>query len=156
MAACSRTGVRMALKGVHLFSGRWLLAQSCQTPAVCQSLRLHVSPTASLCSSRTETQRSSQTHGTAGDNTDKTAEEEVPEGPEYIPRQKARNPMMKIGYAWMIGLPTGIISFILAKRQVDKNRLKQLKIRQRMRRSNEGEYDGSRYRPQPENVKLDQ
>lgn len=52
----------------------------------------------------------------------------------------------------MIGLPAGIIGFILAKRQVDKNRLKQLKIRQRMRRSNEGEYDGSRYR---QHAKLD-
>lgn len=55
----------------------------------------------------------------------------------------------------MIGLPTGIISFLLAKREVDKNRLKQLKVRQRMKRSNEGEYEGSRYRQPAENVKLD-
>lgn len=81
-------------------------------------------------------------------------EEELKEGPEYIPRRKAKNPMMKIGYAWMIGLPTGIIGFLLAKRQVDKNRLKQLKIRQRMRQSNEGQYDGSRYRHNTD-VKLD-
>lgn len=46
----------------------------------------------------------------------------------------------------MIGLPAGIIGFILTKREVDKNRLKQLRIRQRMNRSNEGEYEGSRYR----------
>lgn len=72
-------------------------------------------------------------------------EEEEEEGPEYIPKRKAKNPMIKIGYAWMIGLPTGILTFILAKRQVDKNRLKQLKIRQRMKQSNEGEFDGSRY-----------
>lgn len=45
----------------------------------------------------------------------------------------------------MIGLPTGIIGFMLTKRQVDKNRLKQLKIRQRMKKSNAGEYEGSRY-----------
>lgn len=64
--------------------------------------------------------------------------------------------MMKVGYAWMIGLPAGIISFLLAKRQVDKNRLKQLKIRQRMKMSNEGEYDGGRYRRNAEGVKLDQ
>ncbi|KAM6989273.1 uncharacterized protein LKV04_008953, partial [Tautogolabrus adspersus] len=83
-------------------------------------------------------------------------EEEEPEGPEYIPKRKAKNPMMKIGYAWMIGLPSGIIGFILAKREVDKNRLKQLKVRQRMKRSNDGDYEGSRYRHQPEeDIKLD-
>lgn len=46
----------------------------------------------------------------------------------------------------MIGMPTGVIGFILAKRQVDKNRLKQLKIRQRMKKSNEGDYDTERYK----------
>lgn len=56
----------------------------------------------------------------------------------------------------MIGLPTGIIGFILAKRQVDKNRLKQLKVRQRMNRSNEGDYAGSRYHNDAEDVKVDQ
>lgn len=55
----------------------------------------------------------------------------------------------------MIGLPTGIIGFILAKRQVDKNRLKQLKIRQRMKKSNEGEYEGSRYQHPTRDVKVD-
>lgn len=54
----------------------------------------------------------------------------------------------------MIGLPTGIISFLLAKREVDKNRLKQLKVRQRMKMSNEGEYEGSRYRHHAEDVKV--
>ncbi|KAJ8352407.1 hypothetical protein SKAU_G00238830 [Synaphobranchus kaupii] len=75
----------------------------------------------------------------------KTTEELDREQPEYIPKKKAKNPMMKIGYAWMIGLPSGIIGFILAKREVDKNRLKQLKIRQRMKRSNEGVYESERY-----------
>ncbi|ROL41780.1 hypothetical protein DPX16_9371 [Anabarilius grahami] len=74
-------------------------------------------------------------------------EEDEDNRPEYIPKRKAKNPMMKIGYAWMIGLPTGIIGFILAKRQVDKNRLKQLKIRQRMKNSNEGDYESDRYKP---------
>ncbi|KAL4608993.1 putative hydrolase PNKD [Arapaima gigas] len=64
---------------------------------------------------------------------------------EYIPKKQAKNPMMKIGYAWIIGLPSGIIGFLLAKREVDKNRLKQLKIRQRMRKSNEGSYESERY-----------
>lgn len=56
----------------------------------------------------------------------------------------------------IIGLPSGIIAFVLAKRQVDKNRLKQLKVRQRMKLSNEGDYEGSRYRHQTKEVKLDQ
>ncbi|KAK1879774.1 putative hydrolase PNKD [Dissostichus eleginoides] len=70
-----------------------------------------------------------------------------------MPRRKAKNPMMPIGYAWMIGLPAGIIGFLLTKREVDKNRLKQLKVRQRMRMSNEGEYEGSRYRQHKEDLK---
>ncbi|XP_010752884.2 probable hydrolase PNKD [Larimichthys crocea] len=143
------SAVRTALKGVHLVPGRWLLTRA---PAVCQCFRLHVSPAASLCSSRTEPRRSTQS------TTERRAEEEEEEeseGPEYIPKKKAKNPMMVIGYAWMIGLPTGIIGFVLAKREVDKNRLKQLKIRQRMKRANEGEYDGSRYRHHTENVKPD-
>uniref|UniRef100_A0A3P9DLA2 Si:ch73-71c20.5 n=1 Tax=Maylandia zebra TaxID=106582 RepID=A0A3P9DLA2_9CICH len=151
MAASTVNTVRTTLKGMYLFSGRWVLRQSSQSRAVCPSLRLHVSP--AVCS-RMETQRSEQTQ-----NTDRgRAQEEVeePEGPEYIPKRKAKNPMVKIGFAWIIGLPTGIISFFLAKRQVDKNRLKQLKIRQRMKRSNEGEYEGSRYRHHAVDVKLDQ
>jgi len=56
-----------------------------------------------LCSSRTEPQKSTQTHSSAGAQRAKQQEEEdeeEPEGPEYIPRRKAKNPMMKIGYAW--------------------------------------------------------
>ncbi|XP_059823504.1 DUF4748 domain-containing protein [Hypanus sabinus] len=66
--------------------------------------------------------------------------------PEYIPQRKAKNPMGKIGLAWIIGLPSGIITFLLAKREVDKNRLKQLKARQRMKSANEGDYHSERYR----------
>ncbi|XP_072117186.1 uncharacterized protein [Mobula birostris] len=66
--------------------------------------------------------------------------------PEYIPQRKAKNPMGKIGLAWLIGLPSGIITFLLAKREVDKNRLKQLKVRQRMKSANEGDYQSDRYR----------
>ncbi|XP_059201388.1 DUF4748 domain-containing protein [Centropristis striata] len=145
--------VRTALKGAPLGSVRWLLAQrSSSAPALAHCLRLQLSPAAALSSSRTEPQRSS----TRRPGEEQQEQEEEEEGPEYIPRRrKAKNPMMKIGYAWMIGLPTGIIGFILTKRQVDKNRLKQLKIRQRMKTSNEGEYEGSRYR-QHQDVKLDQ
>ncbi|XP_068594013.1 DUF4748 domain-containing protein [Cebidichthys violaceus] len=160
MAASYVTAVRTALKGLHLVPGRWLLTQRCRTPAVYQHSRLHVPAAAALCSSRIEPQRSTQTHGTSGTDTEdrraeEEEEEEEEEGPEYIPQKKAKNPMIVIGYAWMIGLPTGIIGFLLAKREVDKNRLKQLKVRQRMNRSNEGEYAGSRYHHGAEDVKLD-
>ncbi|KAM7401190.1 hypothetical protein PAMA_005401 [Pampus argenteus] len=139
------TVCRTALKGVP---GRWLVTQSCQIPELSRCLRPqaalcrppHVCSAAGMCSSRTETQRSTHT----GDRAEEEEEEHC--GPEYIPKRQAKNPMMKIAYAWMIGLPAGIIGFFLAKREVDKNRLKQLKIRQRMRKSNEGDYEVSRYR----------
>ncbi|XP_035025962.2 DUF4748 domain-containing protein isoform X2 [Hippoglossus stenolepis] len=158
MAAGYVRALRSTVKGLHLDPGRRLLTHSRQTPALlCPCARppaapcrlLHVSPAASLSSSsRTEPQRSSPTEGR------RAGEEE--EGPEDIPHRRAKNPMVNIGYAWMIGLPTGIISFILAKRQVDKNRLKQLKVRQRMRTSNDGEYEGSRYHRHSERVNVDQ
>lgn len=65
---------------------------------------------------------------------------------EYIPtRKKGKNPMKPVGVAWAIGLPSGIILFLLVKRQVDKNRLEQLKIRRKMMEANQGEYDSERY-----------
>lgn len=45
-----------------------------------------------------------------------------------------------------IGLPSGIILFLLAKREVDKNRLEQLKIRRTMVEANQGEYETERYK----------
>uniref|UniRef100_A0A8C3REM7 Uncharacterized protein n=1 Tax=Cyanoderma ruficeps TaxID=181631 RepID=A0A8C3REM7_9PASS len=70
----------------------------------------------------------------------------LPEGVEYIPtRKKGKNPMKPVGVAWAIGLPSGIILFLLAKWQVDKNRLEQLKIRRKMMEANQGEYDSERY-----------
>ncbi|XP_069366751.1 uncharacterized protein [Paralichthys olivaceus] len=162
MAAGYVRALRSTVKGLHLDRGRWLLTHSGQAPALlCQCARpqaarcrlLHVSPAASLSSSsRTEPQKSSPTEGRRA----REEEEEEEEEEEDIPNRKAKNPMMNIGYAWMIGLPTGVISFILAKREVDKNRLKQLKVRQRMRMSNEGEYEGSRYHRHSERVNVDQ
>ncbi|KAM6070628.1 uncharacterized protein VSU04_005815 [Chlamydotis macqueenii] len=71
----------------------------------------------------------------------------LPEGVEYIPtRKKGKNPMKPVGVAWAIGLPSGIILFLLAKRQVDKNRLEQLKIRRMMMEANKGEYETERYK----------
>uniref|UniRef100_A0A8U7MW38 Uncharacterized protein n=1 Tax=Corvus moneduloides TaxID=1196302 RepID=A0A8U7MW38_CORMO len=70
----------------------------------------------------------------------------LPEGVEYIPtRKKGKNPMKPVGVAWAIGLPSGIILFLLVKRQVDKNRLEQLKIRRTMMEANQGEYESERY-----------
>ncbi|KAM9123384.1 uncharacterized protein ACDP82_013483 isoform 2-T2 [Pangshura tecta] len=66
--------------------------------------------------------------------------------PEYIPTRKAKNPMKMVGVAWAIGFPSGILLFLLTKREVDKNRLKQLKARQKMKASNVGEYERARYR----------
>lgn len=81
-------------------------------------------------------QRASQEPGSGG----------LPEGVEYIPtRKKGKNPMKPVGVAWAIGLPSGIILFLLAKRQVDKNRLEQLKIRRKMMEANQGEYETERY-----------
>ncbi|XP_068197252.1 DUF4748 domain-containing protein [Antennarius striatus] len=101
--------------------------------------RLRVSPAAPLCSSGTDPRGGPRPGGTQED-------------PEYIPRRKARNPMTRVAYAWMIGLPSGVIGFILVKRQVDRNRLAQLKVRQRMARANEG---GAQHRLAVEGVGAD-
>ncbi|CAN9503258.1 unnamed protein product [Ophioblennius macclurei] len=157
MAAPCVTVFRTALKGLHLVPGRWFLSQSNHRRAACHRAMVHVSSAAPMCSNSTDPRRSAggEQQQKKEEKKKDDEEEEEDEGPEYIPRRKAKNPMMKIGYAWMIGLPTGIIGFLLAKRQVDKNRLKQLKIRQRMRRSNEGQYEGSRYRHHADDVKLE-
>ncbi|KAM6398595.1 uncharacterized protein J5M81_005727 [Pluvialis apricaria] len=71
----------------------------------------------------------------------------LPEGVEYIPtRKKGKNPMKPVGVAWAIGLPCSIILFLLVKREVDKNRLEQLKIRRKMMEANQGEYESERYK----------
>nr|XP_057924464.1 DUF4748 domain-containing protein [Doryrhamphus excisus] len=142
--AAHLSALRMACKGALL--GRWVGNMRYLSPELYRCTRVQ---TASMFSSGTEQQQRSQKDNRA-------EEEEDSEGPEYMPLKKAKNPMMKIGYAWMIGLPGGIILFLLTKRQVDKNRLKQLKIRQKMQKSNEGNYEGSRYRRAVENAKLDQ
>ncbi|OCT60958.1 hypothetical protein XELAEV_18046986mg [Xenopus laevis] len=65
--------------------------------------------------------------------------------PEYIPQRKAKNPLKKVGLAWAIGFPSGILLFLLAKREVDKKRLDQLKVWQRMKEANLGEYERPRF-----------
>uniref|UniRef100_A0A8C3VYU1 PNKD metallo-beta-lactamase domain containing n=1 Tax=Catagonus wagneri TaxID=51154 RepID=A0A8C3VYU1_9CETA len=64
--------------------------------------------------------------------------EPLPPELEYIPRKRGKNPMKAVGLAWAIGFPCGILLFILTKREVDKDRLKQMKARQNMRASNTG------------------
>ncbi|KAL0966350.1 hypothetical protein UPYG_G00294200 [Umbra pygmaea] len=146
-APCRKLARSVLLKGLCHIPGRSRWRQ-CVPVNPLQSVppwwflqRPLITTTPMLSTSRTQQPRSTEQQ-----NTKEVPEEEESEGPEYIPSRKAKNPMMKIGYAWMIGLPAGIIGFILAKRQVDKNRLKQLRIRQRMKKANEGEYEGSRYR----------
>ncbi|CAL8278309.1 unnamed protein product [Lota lota] len=119
----------------------------CVKAAQCRPLHLTHGP--ALCSTKKGQQ---QTADTPKDGKNTKEDEEMYDGPEYIPRRKAKNPMMKIGYAWLISLPSGILAFVLAKREVDKNRLKQLRVRQRMKRSNEGDYEGSRYRNRGDKV----
>uniref|UniRef100_A0A3P9KIP2 Si:ch73-71c20.5 n=1 Tax=Oryzias latipes TaxID=8090 RepID=A0A3P9KIP2_ORYLA len=140
---CCWTYFLICLSGLYRVPGRTLTQHS--------RAAINCSPAAWMCSSTTQPKGSAKEHASGG-----RTEEETTERPEYIPSRKAKNPMMSIGYAWIIGLPSGIIAFVLAKRQVDKNRLKQLKVRQRMKLSNEGDYEGSRYRHQTKEVKLDQ
>lgn len=146
MASFRIVATRILWKGVHLSPAPCLLTHCAQTPvqfsrlSAAQHRPLYLSLVSSMSSSRPVQEKIKQDPKATEEE-----EDEEEEGPEYIPKRKAKNPMIKIGYAWMIGLPTGILTFILAKRQVDKNRLKQLKIRQRMRQSNEGEFEGSRY-----------
>ncbi|XP_051752294.1 DUF4748 domain-containing protein [Ctenopharyngodon idella] len=165
MAAPCRNLMRSTLQGLYQLSNRtlWIGSHFEQIAArlrpqedVLHSRALHCGHYALQTITKMESPKVMNTQKGAEPenktNQQKKEEEEEDEEdednrPEYIPKRKAKNPMMKIGYAWMIGLPTGIIGFILAKRQVDKNRLKQLKIRQRMKRSNEGDYESDRYKP---------
>ncbi|KAG9475889.1 hypothetical protein GDO78_003991 [Eleutherodactylus coqui] len=55
------------------------------------------------------------------------------------------NAMKKIGWAWAIGFPSGILLFLYAKNTVDKQRIEQMKARQRMRDANKGEYVSERF-----------
>ncbi|CAJ0949657.1 unnamed protein product [Ranitomeya imitator] len=63
----------------------------------------------------------------------------------YIAGAKPQNPMKKVGYAWVIGFPSGILLFLFAKNKVDKRRVVQMKARQRMRDANKGEYTSERF-----------
>ncbi|XP_034039763.1 DUF4748 domain-containing protein [Thalassophryne amazonica] len=155
MAACGLRALS-AVKGLHLVLSQWLLRNQSQAACTCLSLQaarcrlFHISRVASLCSFRTESERNREDqHGTDHGRARQLA-------PEYIPQRKAKNPMIPIGFAWLIGLPSGIIGFFLMKKQVDKNRLKQLKVRQKTRQANEGEYEESRAHRHAETVKLDQ
>ncbi|NP_001313494.1 DUF4748 domain-containing protein [Danio rerio] len=162
MAARCWSLMRSTLQGLYQLSNRTLWRESHLEQRVCLRLQENVLHSRALHYGHHTLQTITKTEPPRVMNTQKSAEpenktnqqkkeeeeeeEEEDNRPEYMPKGKAKNPMMKIGYAWMIGLPSGIIGFILAKRQVDKNRLKQLKIRQRMKRANEGDYETNRYK----------
>ncbi|XP_073707755.1 uncharacterized protein [Garra rufa] len=163
MAASCRNLMRSTLQGLYKLSNRtlWIGPHYEQRVAhlrlldnVLHSRALHCGQYALQTIAKTESPKVNTHKADEAENKtnqqkkeEEDEEEEEDNRPEYIPKRKAKNPMMKIGYAWMIGLPTGVIGFILAKRQVDKNRLKQLKIRQRMKQANEGDYERERYKP---------
>ncbi|KAM9844909.1 uncharacterized protein ACBR49_011670 [Aulostomus maculatus] len=157
MAAPCITVMRTVFRGARVVPGRWLLKPGCPTPTCCR-LQLQSAPGRPLLVSAASSARTEARRGPLPNSTDPRTEEgeEEDQGPEYIPRRKAKNPMRIVAYAWMIGLPSGIIGFLLTKRQVDKNRLKQLKIRQRMRRAHDGEYEGRRSHRHTDSVKVDQ
>lgn len=52
----------------------------------------------------------------------------------------------KIGIGWGIITLLGIGGFVYSKRSVDKNRYENMKIRERMRKSNVGEYSAENSR----------
>ncbi|XP_040297225.1 probable hydrolase PNKD [Bufo bufo] len=72
-------------------------------------------------------------------------EEPVHRSSMYVAGAKGQNPMKKVGIAWVIGLPSGILLFLFAKNKVDKRRLEQMKALQRMRDANKGEYMSERF-----------
>ncbi|XP_049335035.1 DUF4748 domain-containing protein [Astyanax mexicanus] len=153
MAAPCRRLLRSAVEGLCYLSARRFCMRTplVQNPTHPRSQQcvlhyrpLHCGSSPLLSGATAEPQRATEPKD-RGDP-EKTEELEEEYGPEYIPKRKAKNPMMIIGYAWIIGLPAGVITFILAKKQVDKNRLKQLKIRQRMNRANERGYEREHHR----------
>ncbi|XP_035381900.1 DUF4748 domain-containing protein [Electrophorus electricus] len=144
MAAPCRTLARTAMDGMYRLSASQLRLRAPLVPNVrCLGSQ--------QCALRCRALHSTRypLHSCTEAEPQKTAKEEEAYRPEYIPKRKAKNPMMIIGYSWMVGLPAGIIMFILAKRQVDKNRLKQLKIRRKMKRANESQYESQRYNITP-------
>lgn len=56
------------------------------------------------------------------------------------------NHLAKIGIGWGFITIAGIAGFVYSKRTVDKNRYENMKIRERMRKSNEGEYSAENAR----------
>lgn len=76
----------LSVSGLQLVPGRWL--QSCQM--------LHGSVATCQSSSGPEPQQAG-----AGQR-ERPEEEEKEEGPEYIPRRKAKSPMTMVGYAWWV------------------------------------------------------
>ncbi|XP_067007480.1 uncharacterized protein [Anabrus simplex] len=49
----------------------------------------------------------------------------------------------KISLGWAIITACGVYGFVLSKRSVEAHRYESMKVRERMRKANEGEYDPS-------------
>ncbi|XP_018562960.1 uncharacterized protein LOC108904769 [Anoplophora glabripennis] len=49
----------------------------------------------------------------------------------------------KVGIGWVVITAAGIYSFYLSKKSIDKRRYENMKIRERMRQANTGEYEPS-------------
>ncbi|ELK17218.1 probable hydrolase PNKD [Pteropus alecto] len=101
-----------------------------------------------ILSGATANKAQNRTRALQSHSSSECKEEPEPLSPEleYIPRKRGKNPMKAVELAWAIGFPCGILLFILTKREVDKDRLKQMKARQNMRASNTGEYESQRFR----------
>ncbi|XP_019378211.1 PREDICTED: probable hydrolase PNKD [Gavialis gangeticus] len=105
-------------------------------------LRGFFSAAARLTGIRTPQPRSSQAPAETQPRPD-------PSGPryiEYVPTRKAKNPMRAVGVAWAIGFPSGILLFLLTKREVDRNRLEQLQSLQNIKMANVGPEAEQQYR----------
>ncbi|XP_039199142.1 probable hydrolase PNKD isoform X2 [Crotalus tigris] len=51
---------------------------------------------------------------------------------EYMPSRRFKTSPNPVAIAWVIGLPSAFTLFFLAKRQVEKKRVKQMKARRQM------------------------
>ncbi|XP_025026092.1 probable hydrolase PNKD [Python bivittatus] len=62
---------------------------------------------------------------------------------EYMAPRRFKTSKNPVAIAWVIGLPSAFALFFLAKKQVEKKRVKQMKARQQMKAANKEEYDST-------------
>uniref|UniRef100_A0A7M4FQ15 PNKD metallo-beta-lactamase domain containing n=1 Tax=Crocodylus porosus TaxID=8502 RepID=A0A7M4FQ15_CROPO len=105
-------------------------------------LRGFFSAAARLIGVRTPQPRSSQTVAETQPRLDPSR----PQSIEYVPTRKAKSTMRVVGVAWAIGFPSGILLFLLTKREVDRNRLEQLQSLRNIKMANVGPEAEQQYR----------